>query len=89
MYKITEGYLPFLSGRTYYRIVEPQKGTDTAKAPIILLHGGRAAHTIILKCWTVSRTMDAQSFRMIRSDAENRTLTDSRSSGRWIHGCGS
>ena len=78
MYKITEGYLPFLSGRTYYRIVEPQQGADPTKAPIILLHGGPG-----------SRTMDAQSFRMIRSGAENRTLTDSRSSGRWIHGCGS
>ena len=40
MYKITEGYLPFLSGRTYYRIVEPQQGADPTKAPIILLHGG-------------------------------------------------
>ena len=35
--KITEGYMPFKEGKTYYRIVGECKGD---KKPLILLHGG-------------------------------------------------
>ena len=34
--KITEGYMPYLGYRTYYRIV----GEKTDRAPLLLLHGG-------------------------------------------------
>ena len=33
---ITEGYMPFMGYQTYYRIV----GAPSAKAPLLLLHGG-------------------------------------------------
>ena len=35
MRKITEGYMPYLDYKTYYRIVN---GGD--KTPIVLIHGG-------------------------------------------------
>lgn len=35
--KITEGYMPYLEYKTYYRIVGER---DSKKAPLILLHGG-------------------------------------------------
>lgn len=35
--KITEGYMPFLSYQTYYRIVGDE---NLSKAPLVLLHGG-------------------------------------------------
>ena len=35
--KLTEGYLPFRAGRTYYRIVGERRGDQ---APLLLLHGG-------------------------------------------------
>jgi proline iminopeptidase len=35
-YRITEGYMPFIGHRTYYRIV----GEASDKAPLLLLHGG-------------------------------------------------
>lgn len=38
MAKITEGYMPFLGYKTYYRIVGERK--DNGKAPLICLHGG-------------------------------------------------
>ena len=38
MAKITEGYLPFLGYKTYYRLVGERK--DNGKAPLLLLHGG-------------------------------------------------
>ena len=38
MAKVTEGYMPFLDYRTYYRIVGEKK--DNGKAPLICLHGG-------------------------------------------------
>ena len=34
--KITEGYMPFMGYKTYYRIV----GEKSEKAPLLLLHGG-------------------------------------------------
>ena len=34
--RITEGYMPFMGYKTYYRIV----GEATEKAPLLLLHGG-------------------------------------------------
>lgn len=33
---ITEGYMPFMGYKTYYRIV----GEPSEKAPLLLLHGG-------------------------------------------------
>ena len=38
MAKITEGYMPFLGYKTYYRIVGERK--DNGKAPLVFLHGG-------------------------------------------------
>lgn len=38
MAKITEGYMPFLDWKTYYRIVGEKK--DNGKAPLLCLHGG-------------------------------------------------
>ncbi|MCF0201269.1 MAG: proline iminopeptidase-family hydrolase [Bacteroidales bacterium] len=38
MNKITEGYMPYLGHKTYYRIVGEQ--SDNGKAPLICLHGG-------------------------------------------------
>lgn len=38
MAKITEGYMPFLGYKTYYRIVGEKK--DNGKAPLLCLHGG-------------------------------------------------
>ena len=35
--KITEGYMPFKEGQTYYRITGECKGD---KKPLVLLHGG-------------------------------------------------
>lgn len=37
MTKITEGYMPYLGHKTYYRIVGERK---EGKAPLVLLHGG-------------------------------------------------
>lgn len=36
---ITEGYMPYLGFRTYYRVVEPDT-PNPAHLPIVLLHGG-------------------------------------------------
>lgn len=38
MAKVTEGYMPYLNNKTYYRIVGEKK--DNGKAPLICLHGG-------------------------------------------------
>ena len=38
MAKVTEGYMPFLGYKTYYRIVGERK--DNGKAPLVFLHGG-------------------------------------------------
>lgn len=38
--KITEGYMPFLGYRTYYRITEAEEAKKSEKTPLLLLHGG-------------------------------------------------
>ena len=37
MAKITEGYMPYLNNKTYYRIVGERTGK---KKPLLFLHGG-------------------------------------------------
>lgn len=37
--RITEGYMPYLGFRTYYRMVEPDE-PDPSRLPLVLLHGG-------------------------------------------------
>lgn len=38
--KITEGYMPFLGYRTYYRVVSPSAPIEPGHKPLVLLHGG-------------------------------------------------
>lgn len=46
MRKITEGDMPFKGYKTHYRVVE---GTDPAKVPLILLHGGPGSTHVTLE----------------------------------------
>lgn len=55
--KITEGYMPYLEYKTYYRIVGECTGN---KKPLVLLHGDRALRIIISRYLTKLQKMDVQ-----------------------------
>lgn len=60
---VTEGYMPYLEYRTYYRIVHPDK-PDPSKAPLLLLHGGPGSTHNYLEVLDCAADMDNRTLVM-------------------------